>query len=76
MKFRIPKQHKPTRERIDIKLEASLPAALDEYCRYLESDRDYVVSTVLELVMKKDKDFAAWLERRDGTATHSVGGTA
>ena len=61
MAFRIPKQRKPTRERLDVKLERSVIEKLDLYCQYLESDRDYVISTVLEVMFKKDKCFAEWL---------------
>jgi len=60
MNFRIPKQQKPVKERVDIKLERTLLEMLDEYCRYLESDRDYAVSNVLLVAFKKDKGFAAW----------------
>jgi hypothetical protein len=60
MKFHIPKQHKPSKERIDVKLEMSVLQKLDRYCQYMESDRDYVVGTVLQIVFKKDKGFAAW----------------
>ena len=62
MKFHIPKQHRPTKERIDVKLEVALLKNLDRYCRYMESDRDYVIGTVLQVVFKKDKGFAAWLK--------------
>ena len=61
MKFNIPKQPKPMKERIDVKLERSLLQKLDRYCRYMESDRDYVIGTVLQIVFKKDKGFAEWL---------------
>lgn len=37
MKFRIPKQHKPTRERVDFKLERSLIEQLDRYCQYTDT---------------------------------------
>jgi len=65
MKFRIPKQHKPTKERIDVKLERSLLEKLDLYCQYMESDRDYVIGTVFQVVFKKDKGFAEWLRLHD-----------
>ena len=60
MSFRIPKQHKPVKEKVDVKLERALLETLDEYCQYLESDRDYVVASVLQLAFKKDKGFASW----------------
>jgi hypothetical protein len=61
MKTYIPKQPKHTREAVAVRLEKSLLAKLERYCEYLDSDRDYVVSSVLQLVFKKDKGFAAWL---------------
>ena len=61
MKFQIPKQQKPTKERMDVKLERSVLERLDLYCQYMESDRDYVIGTVLHIVFKKDKGFAEWL---------------
>jgi len=60
MKFHIPKQHKPTRERLDVKLERSLIETLDRYCQYMESDRDYVIGCVLQVVFKKDNGFTEW----------------
>jgi hypothetical protein len=60
MSFRIPKQQKPVRERIDVKLERTLLETLDQYCQYLESDRDYAIANVLLVAFKKDKGFAAW----------------
>jgi hypothetical protein len=56
----IPKQVKPVRERIEAKLERELVLELEQYCEYLESDRDYVVAQALSVVFRKDKDFAAW----------------
>ena len=61
MKTYIPKQPKHTRERLEAKLDERLVRRLEMYCRYLESDRDYVVSQALEIVFRKDKAFAAWL---------------
>jgi hypothetical protein len=68
MKFHIPKQHKPNRERIDVKLEQSTLGKLDLYCQYMESDRDYVIGTVLQVVFKKDKGFGEWLRLREQLA--------
>ena len=61
MKTYIPKQPKHTRERIEAKLDARLVRQLERYCEYLDSDRDYVLSQVLELIFRKDKGFADWL---------------
>lgn len=65
MKFQIPRQSKPTRERVDLKLERSLLQKLERYCQYMESDRDYVISCILQIVFRKDKGFAEWLRSQD-----------
>ena len=60
MKSYIPKQQKRTRERLEVKLERSLLETFERYCRYLESDRDYVIGCMLQVVFRKDKGFAEW----------------
>ena len=64
MKSYIVKQPKQVRERIEAKLDQKLVEKLERYCQYLESDRDYVISQVLELAFKKDKGFVEWLRFR------------
>jgi len=56
----IPKQLKQTRERIEAKLDQELIQELEEYCRYLESDRDYVIAQALKIAFRKDKAFSEW----------------
>ena len=56
----IPKQIRPVRERIEAKLDRDLVLELEQFCEYLESDRDYVVAQALSFVFRKDKGFAAW----------------
>jgi hypothetical protein len=77
MKSYIPKQTKLTRERVEAKIEASLARKLERYCEYLDSDRDYVISQVLEIAFKKDKGFEEWLTQHPGEQLSSrlVGGT-
>ncbi len=58
----IPKQIRKERERIEAKLDRELTQRLEMYCRYLESDRDYVIASALEIAFRKDKGFAEWLE--------------
>ena len=60
----IPKQEKRTRERVEAKLDRELIEQLERYCRYLESDRDYVVAKALEIAFQKDKGFADWLKNQ------------
>jgi hypothetical protein len=61
MKSYIAKQTKLTKERVEAKLEAGLVVRLEKYCRYLESDRDYVITQALEIALTKDKGFRLWL---------------
>ena len=68
MRTYIPKQPKHTRERLEAKLDARLVRQLERYCEYLESDRDYVLSQVLDLVFRKDKGFAQWLASKQASA--------
>lgn len=58
----IPKQEKRTRERVEAKLDRELIRKLEQYCAYLESDRDYIIGKALEIAFDKDKGFAQWLK--------------
>jgi hypothetical protein len=58
----IPRQIRPVRERIEAKLDRELVLELEQFCEYLESDRDYVVAQALSLVFRKDKCFLTWKE--------------
>lgn len=66
MKTFIPKQQKHTRERLEVKLERSVLEQFERYCQYLDSDRDYVISCMLQVVFKKDKGFAEWCAENGG----------
>jgi hypothetical protein len=57
----IPKQVKRERERVEAKLDRELIQQLELYCRYLESDRDYVIGQALEIAFNKDRGFTEWL---------------
>jgi len=61
MKPYIQKQPKQIKERIEAKLDERLVAKLEKYCRYLDSDRDYVISQALEIAFRRDKAFSEWL---------------
>lgn len=60
----IPKQPKREREQITIKLDKDLLRKLEQYGRYLESSRDYIISAALELIFRRDKSFADWLQKQ------------
>ena len=67
MKSYLPRQLKPVRERVEAKLEQSLIQKLESYCRYLDSERDYVIGKALEVAFRKDKGFTEWLKSEDKT---------
>jgi hypothetical protein len=74
MKSYIAKQPKQIRERVEAKLDQNLVRTLEQYCQYLDSDRDYVISQVLAVAFKKDTGFATWLAAQ-GAAPPAVSGT-
>jgi hypothetical protein len=57
----IPKQPKKELEQITIKLDRDVLETLEQYCRYLESSRDYVINQCLVFISRKDRPFAEWL---------------
>jgi hypothetical protein len=76
MKPYIQKQPKQIRERIEAKLDDRLVARLEKYCRYLDSDRDYVISQALEIAFRKDPGFLAWLDLQDTVPAEAPAGAA
>ena len=64
MKSYIPKQPKQTRSASKPSSTSDSSGTLEQYCQYLDSDRDYVISQALEIAFGKDKGFAAWLAVR------------
>jgi bacterioferritin (cytochrome b1) len=71
MKSYITKQPKHVKERVETKLDERLIRKLERYCQYLDSDRDYVISQLLEIAFKKDKGFAEWLTSQDAALPSS-----
>jgi hypothetical protein len=67
----IPKQIKRERERVETKLDRELIRQLEQYCRYLESDRDYVISEALMIAFQKDKGFTEWLKSQPEAALNT-----
>ena len=61
----IPKQPKRERDQIAIRLDREVLRKLELYGRFLESGRDYIIGAALDLVFRKDKTFAAWLETEE-----------
>jgi len=63
----IPRQIKQARERVEAKLDGELIRKMEQYCAYLESDRDYVIGQALRIAFAKDKGFREWLKAHPAT---------
>ena len=60
----IPHRIKRAKQQITVKLYQDRLAMLDQYGRFIEDSRDYIIDQALDLVFKKDKDFLHWLEQQ------------
>jgi hypothetical protein len=60
----IPQRVKRAKQQITVKLYQDRLAMLDQYGRFIEDSRDYIIDQALDLVFKKDKDFLLWLEQQ------------
>jgi len=78
----IPQRIKRAKQQITVKLYQDQLATLDKYGRFIDDSRDYIISQALELVFKRDKEFARWVEQdrnagsnaeRNLTRTESAG---
>ena len=68
----IQKQKREVKRPITIKLEETLAERLTCYARFLESSRDHVVSNILQYVMTRDRDFAAYLASEPSAMESSI----
>ena len=59
----IPQRIKRAKQQITVKLYQDQLAMLDKYGRFIDDSRDYIISQALELVFKRDKEFARWIEQ-------------
>ena len=80
-KYKMPliqKQKREVKRPMTIKLEESVAERLNSYARFLDSSRDHVVGSIVQYVMDRDKDFAAYLAmKRNGSPDgEGTGGTA
>jgi hypothetical protein len=57
----IPQRIKRAKQQITVKLYQDQLAMLDEYGRFIDDRRDYVISQAPELVFKRDKEFPRWV---------------
>jgi hypothetical protein len=57
----IPRLNKTEKEAFTVRLSRDTAEELRRYCQFLESPQDYVIGQALEMLFRKDKDFARWL---------------
>lgn len=63
----IPQRVKRAKQQITVKLYQDRLAMLDQYGRFIEDSRDYIIDQALDLVFKKDRDFLKWLAQQSRT---------
>ena len=70
----IPQRIKRAKQQITVKLYQDQLAMLDKYGRFIDDSRDYIISQALELVFKRDKEFARWVEldRNAGSSAERI----
>ena len=68
----IAKELKIERETVPFRLPKELAAKIGLYAQFLESSRDYVVTQVLQYVIGRDREFAAWLNEHGTGKLQSV----
>ena len=59
----IPQRLKRAKQQITVKLCQDQLAMLDKCGRFIDDSRDYIISQALELVFKRNKEFARWVEQ-------------
>lgn len=56
---------------LQVRLEEDVRVNLDRYAEFLDANPSYVVSEVLKLLYRKDREFQAWLAAQLST-THEA----
>ena len=69
----IPRQVKPERDALNIRLDRDVSEALNEYTQFIASPRDYVIGHALRLVFQKDKEFGTWRAAHGLSASAAAG---
>ena len=72
----VPKQPKKDRDQITIRLDRDVLQDLEQYCRYLESGRDYVINQCLAFIFRKDKSFGIRLAGKGAVEATVTNGSA
>ena len=55
---------------LQVRLEQEVRINLDRYAEFLDANPSYIVSEVLKLLYRKDKEFQAWLSDQH-TSSHT-----
>jgi hypothetical protein len=58
--LKAPSKH-PKTTMLQVRLEQEVRLHLDKYAEFLDANPSYVVSEVLKLLYRKDKEFQSWL---------------
>ena len=73
----IPRQVKPpARIAITCKLPQQVATLLKCYAEFLDSSQDYVVTEIVQLACRKDREFQAWLATTHPDLTGELTGSA
>jgi predicted transcriptional regulator len=48
------------KDTLSLRLDRVLHDRLKQYCQFIESPKDYVISQALRQLFRKDREFAAW----------------
>ena len=67
----IPQRIKRAKQQITVKLYQDQLAMLDKYGRFIDDSWDYIIGQALELVFKRDKEFARWVEQERNAGTNA-----
>src|SRR5579871_636510 len=55
------------KDTLSLRLEREIHERLRQYAEFIQSPKDYVIGQALRRLFRKDKEFAAWLDRRGRT---------
>jgi hypothetical protein len=71
----IAKELRIERETLPFRLPKELATKVSLYARFIDSSRDYVVVRILEYVIGRDREFAAWLKEHGPDAAQALAST-
>ena len=57
---------------LQVRLEEAIRLNLDRYAEFLDANLSYVVSEVLKLLYRKDKDFQSWLAGQHTSSRNTI----